>query len=238
MDDVKMAKLLEFVTFSGSDVCAAWVGRYYPATRSDDSDLVSMARFNRDHYVFYRYFVEKHMEKRGDVLDIGSGAGHRANMLTRYSRSVIGIERDVLLLSFAAKFNSGGVAYYQGSFPECSQGLGRKFDYIFAVEVLEHIPHESQQDFVSAGVEILNPGGKMFLTVPNDKEIQRDSAGRPIHPHVGLWTLEEYAGFLSNNSAHVLASGLLDVGAIDNTDSPEADSEPASHHYIVLGNAS
>ena len=62
IDDTRYIELLKILTWRGDDVAAAWMGSHEPATRSDDADLVSLAKFSRDHYLFYLALIEKHVE--------------------------------------------------------------------------------------------------------------------------------------------------------------------------------
>ncbi len=72
IDDIRMIELLNFLTWKGEDVSPTWEGMYMPATRSEDSGLVSLARWNRDHYLFYRALVERYVDKEGDILEVES----------------------------------------------------------------------------------------------------------------------------------------------------------------------
>ena len=47
----------------------------------------------------------------------------------------------------------------------------RQFEFVVLLDVLEHIPVDSQVQFARAVHEALRPGGKVFLTVPNANAI-------------------------------------------------------------------
>ena len=180
MDDIRDIGLLEFLTWKGNDVSPTWKGAYQPATNSTDAGLVALANFNRDHYLFYRALVERHVEKRGKVLDLGCGTGARTAMLGRYSEKTYGLDSDFLKISAAANLNGDGkITWVGGNFmtTDCTE----TFDYIFAVEVVEHIEPELQHAFIGRAIGLLESGGSLILTTPKDKEPER----KP--PHIGLW---------------------------------------------------
>lgn len=137
-----------------------WVGAYLPEGTPGD-----LANWTTAHYRFYLSFVRDHMTKKGKVLDIGCGCGSMAAMLGRYSESVLGIDNIPEIIEFAKKHNSHeNVRFEKMRFPE--EAPNEKFDYIFAVEVLEHNDRSRQQAFVDAAVSLLAPNGKLFLTMP------------------------------------------------------------------------
>ena len=137
-----------------------WVGAYLPEGTPGD-----LANWTTAHYRFYLSFVRDHMTKKGKVLDIGCGCGSMAAMLGRYSESVLGIDNIPEIIEFANKHNTAeNVRFEKMRFPE--EAPEGKFDYIFAVEVLEHNDHSRQQAFLDAAVGLLAPEGKLFLTMP------------------------------------------------------------------------
>ena len=236
IDDTEMLALLQWLTYGGPDICAAWIGKHQPATRSTDERLADLARFSREHYLLYLYFVRDWMVKRGRVLDIGSGTGQRTSMLSRYSGHVDGVEKDPVQARFGVKYNGGGnISLYVGSYPEQFSILDPlpTFDYIFASEIIEHVPMEQQEGFIGFSLSILNPGGRMFITCPNDSKVDR----KP--PHVGLWEPEDYANMIASLGPRVLFTGYASVSGLNMASGASLDNltvgqEPADHYVLVL----
>jgi SAM-dependent methyltransferase len=174
IDDIRYVELLRFLTWNGDDVCPTWKGAYQPATNSNDAELFSLANFNRDHYLFYRALVERHVEKRGRILDVGCGTGARTLMLSRYSDYTTGVDA-----------SNGRIVWVAGDFMEMS--TTEKFDYIFAVEVIEHINPPDHAAFILKTTNMLLDGGAAMLTTPKDENPERKV------PHIGLWYPEDAA---------------------------------------------
>lgn len=235
-----MVGLLQWLTYNGPDICAAWVGKYQPATGSNNEKLADMARFSREHYFLYLYFVKNWMEKRGRVLDIGSGTGQRTSAMSRYSDHVTGVEIDMVQARFAGQYNGGGkISFFVGSYPEQFAQLSPlpTYDYIFASEIIEHVPMDQQEAFIGFSLSILNPGGRMFITCPNDGvnggKVTRGS------PHVGLWEQVDFDNMVAALGPRVLFSGYASVASLKmasnvTLDSMMVDQTPADHYVLVL----
>ena len=206
INDVAWVNLLNWMTYSASgDVAAAWVGRYAPATKSDDDRLMTIARFSLGHYMLYQYFIANFMGKRGRVMDVGCGSGHRSSMLTRYASYVMALDSSDGNLGFAAHFNYNNVVrYFKANFPTDVDRTER-FDYIFAIEVIEHVALEKQDEFISVALDMLEPGGRLFISAPHDKEVDR----KP--PHIGLWDNDEFLALAERFGANMAWADYVDV---------------------------
>jgi SAM-dependent methyltransferase len=229
IDDIKYVELIKFLTWKG-DAAPTWVGKYMPATRSDDADLVDHARFNRDHYLFYRALIEKHMDKRGSALDLGCGTGQRTAMRSRYTTEGWGAANDLLTISAASHLNniSSEITFaytdlWNQTKDDC---FGRKFDYIFLVEVIEHIEIPKQVSFIQLAVDLLEPDGKMFITTPRDRKIERKA------PHIGLWDDAIMSGITKHFDATVEYFSVKQLA--DGGENPWAKAEDATHYVMVI----
>ena len=105
-------------------------------------------------------------DKSARIVDVGCGMG-----------------RALLALKSLGYSNLCGLEYDEGQAAYCrSKGLEveltqdtpgalrrrvQSFDLVLCMDVLEHIPHDAQLDFVTAIHEALKPGGKLICTVPN-----------------------------------------------------------------------
>ncbi len=98
-------------------------------------------------------------ESWGEILDVGCGDGLFFEKLERFGH-VEGIEMDPTSLTLGGRW-SGRI--HVGSFDESFQP-GKAYALILMLDVLEHFP-----DALSAlkrAVELLEPGGKILITVP------------------------------------------------------------------------
>ena len=226
IDDIKEVGLLKYLTFGGSDVAFAWIGKYEPSTRSDDAELVSLARCNRTHYVFYRTLLQCYVTKRGTVLDVGCGSGQRAAMLSRYSERIVGIDNDMSKLSAAAHMNGAeNIRWVFGDFMEWSKTTPWKYDAIFAVEVIEHVAHNSQEKMIETMVGMIADDGVLMITTP------RDIPRILVAPHVGLWD-DDMAEEMRARFSATLGSFSRDVA--EKTDSAFCRPDEASHYVMVI----
>ncbi len=101
------------------------------------------------------------------VLDIGSGYGHTALALARQCRRVVGIEPCSQPAEHAKRLQvemrvDNAVFFHQTleQFP-----FDQHFDLIILDNVLEHLP--DQPAALHQIVQMLNPGGILYLVVPN-----------------------------------------------------------------------
>lgn len=205
----------------GKDNRPAWVGRYRPFTEVER--LKPAAHWATVHYGFYLNFVRDCMTHKGVVLDIGSGAGQNAAMLTRYSEMVFGLEPDARAFEFSVTYNlvPQHLKFILGAFP--TKDMTPKFDYIFIIETIEHIEHAKQFDFLGAALATLKEDGLLFITTPNEST---SSA-----PHVGIWS----PGWMQKIQEH-FPSNIQRNGFFSNKE-PDAgfsDDNKRSHRAVVM----
>ena len=113
--------------------------------------------------LFIEEAIRTHSPKT--VLDIGCGNGfYLTSPLARRFLGVffLGIDTDRESIEQARLANPAPNLEF--SFPE-DVGEGRAFDLVIASEVIEHV--EEPGEFLRSLIMRLNPGGKIFLSMPN-----------------------------------------------------------------------
>ena len=215
IDDDALYQEIYDTAYHGVDIRPAWIGAHRPRTSVEN--LRRIASWASTHYDYYLNFVREYMERRGDVLDIGCGAGQATAMLARYSENAVGVDSDATVFEFAVKHN-GGAAYINAPFP---YETTRTFDYIFCVETMEHIPYEQQEAFIDKALAMLRPDGRMFITTPNE------SSASP--PHVGVWSPQVVEAL-----ANRLGDRIVRRTYFSNGQPTEFFSTPSTHHAWVL----
>ena len=228
VDDIKMFGLLDLLTWKGSDIAPAWIGAHCPATRSDDKDLFSLAKFNRDHYLFYRALVERYVDKEGDILEVGCGSGSRAAMLARYAKEVSALDSDMVKISVGSILNNvQNMRWIFSEFEEWAKTNCETYDYVFCVEVIEHMELSKQKSFMKALIGKVKNGGRLLLTTPRDYMPDRKE------PHIGLWDdgiAQARARDVGGEIRYFNVKRLKDGG-----ENPWSNKEDSTHYVVVAG---
>ncbi len=216
VNDVALINEIRDTAYHGADIRPAWIGSR--RARTELEDLKGLANWASTHYDYYLNFVRNYVMLRGAVLDIGCGAGQATAMLGRYAAAAIGIDPDEAVIRFANKHNaSNRVSFIHGAFPAAISGV---FDYIFCIETMEHIEYAKQPAFIIAALDCLAPGGRMFITTPNEST--------PSLPHIGVWSPQWRAKLETK-----LGDRIMKRGYFSNTD-PTRWLDAGSHHAWVL----
>lgn len=137
-------------------------------------EVHSSAYYDKEHLdrVFRRFYkeaciraerVRQELQVSDTVLEIGCSVGYFMKAVAPYVDRVYGTEWD----------EKAG-QYIRDSFPEFTvaknpQDFGIKFDRIFMFHVLEHI--SDPVSFLSALKGMLNPGGVIYIEVPNVDDV-------------------------------------------------------------------
>lgn len=96
-----------------------------------------------------------------EILEVGCGTGGNIPMLQRFG-SVIGIEHDESAAGLARQRNIAPIL--AGELPHGLPAFPGRFDVIALFDVIEHI--EQDLESLVALSALLNPGGRMIITVP------------------------------------------------------------------------
>jgi SAM-dependent methyltransferase len=153
-------------------------------------------------------------DKQAEILDIGCGYGFGINGLKGAGyNAVIGFDSDPGQIAVARGrgLNAKHVPVadtllYLGEF------TGR-FSLIYAFDVLEHIPHESQIPFLRAVAAALKPGGILVCRIPN--------ALSPVglYGRYNDWTHQSL--FCRASLSFVLANAGLNFVTVQATNDPQ-----------------
>lgn len=110
------------------------------------------------------------LDKDISILDVGCGMGFAIMFLQDMGyTSVEGIEvdRGQVQSCLSKKLN---VSHVENSI-EFLQKKSGNYDLIVTLDVIEHLPHDSQLEFVRSLQTALKPGGKLICTVPNANSV-------------------------------------------------------------------
>ena len=109
-----------------------------------------------------RTFIEG-FNMQGKILDVGCGFGHFVNFARKRNKMCVGID---INLSIIKK----GIQELGSKFLICASAeelpiKDRSFNWIFANQVIEHLPNP--EDFLSEAKRVLVPFGKLLISTPN-----------------------------------------------------------------------
>jgi SAM-dependent methyltransferase len=106
------------------------------------------------------------VQTRGPLLDLACGTGAWLARLQRQGfDEVLGTDSDV------RAFGLDRALHVPSNLDQAfSQKIKRHFDFITAIEILEHV--ESPTGFLREARQLINPGGYMFVTTPNVECVQ------------------------------------------------------------------
>lgn len=147
------------------------------------------------------------------VLDIGCADG----ALFRQARSLItsglGIDPDE-----PSDWPTGPYEFRQGTFPDALDGADG-FDAITMLAVIEHVPSEIRQVWFETVTAVLNPGGRLIITVPAPAVDRLLDVGIRLHLLHGM-DAESHHGFdpriipeeLSTSAMRLLRASRFEMG--------------------------
>jgi SAM-dependent methyltransferase len=113
--------------------------------------------------LLFPYFKAADMIK-GDVLEIGCGAGRGTQTLISNSKSYTAIDKNpVLIAELSKKYPQA--KFLAANIPPLLGIPSSSFDTVVSFQVIEHI--EDDQQFLQEIKRVLRPGGKLIFTTPN-----------------------------------------------------------------------
>ena len=142
-----------------------------------------------DVYALLRKFF-----RPGLTADIGSGSGRDAAWLTANGYPAIGYDLSEALLAQArARFSH--IEFKKAALPDLSGVPARHFDNVVCETVLMHLPSEEIAPAVARMLEILKPGGVIYMSFRiTENADHREKDGRLFTAYVGDHVRRALAG--------------------------------------------
>ena len=165
-----------------------------------------------EEYFTYKYganiieTISDEIKKGAKVLDYGCGTGFIISHLLEKGYEIYGADSSVESIKFTnnkyADKNDFRGAYLLGEIVN----LKEKFDVILVIEVIEHLSDHFLIELFQNVKSILNPGGKVIFTTPNNEDLERSVVYCPdcnhtFHrwQHVRQWTVDSLSYVLTIN---------------------------------------
>ena len=160
-----------------------------------------------------RYQLASGLVRPGDsVLDAASGLGYGSHMLASLSPAtrVTGIDASRWAVDYA-KRNYGGhkTEFICGFLPDALDNVPDcSFDFVVSLETLEYVADPAK--LLANFERVLKPGGRIFVSAPNDWADETGEDPNPHHFHVYDWARirrEVDAHFIVESAWSLTASG-------------------------------
>jgi 2-polyprenyl-3-methyl-5-hydroxy-6-metoxy-1,4-benzoquinol methylase len=153
------------------------------------------------------------MPPGGHVLDIGCADGALFRQARSLIKSGIGIDPDE-----PSDWPTGPYEFRQGTFPDALDGADR-FDAIAMLAVIEHVPSDIRKTWFDTVMAVLNPGGRLIITVPAPAVDRLLDVGIRLHLLHGM-DAESHHGFdprvipeeLSTSAMRLLKASRFEMG--------------------------
>lgn len=120
--------------------------------------------------IFYSNFIGTELDsysKNCSVLDYGCGFGHLTSYLMDRFDHVLGVDASQQQIAVALNNNLPVEHVSIDQFNPWIEDNQNRFDIIFLMDVLEHIPINHQIGFMRKINSILKKGGSLYIKVPN-----------------------------------------------------------------------
>lgn len=161
---------------------------FHPIDAMGDSEFYEQLQKIDWYYMDWKWeqkTLYSKLSKSDKILEIGSGRGGFAKKLNEDGFDITGLELNRDTVENAKKWNCN--ILYE-TVQDHSSRLNNQYDVVCSFQVMEHIP--SIKDVLTASVDLLKSGGRLFVSVPNnDSFVGRDSKNilnMPPH-HCTLW---------------------------------------------------
>jgi SAM-dependent methyltransferase len=143
------------------------------------------------------------LKRDATVLDVGCGAGLKANYLMNKGLAVTGIDFSEKMIALAKRDVPRGSFYVQDMY--AIGGIPETFDGVFAQAVLLHVPKNKIVGVITSLAAKVNPGGYLYVGVkekrPYEKEeevVVENDYGYPYERFFSYYTLPEMKSYFQN----------------------------------------
>lgn len=162
-----------------------------------------MAGFYKEKYEYPVKVFEK-LLKGKDILDIGCGDGRLSFLLSNYSKSVTGVDNQMLPLKYARYLTGNRIPVVCCSGEKLSF-KDESFEAVTLFDVLEHLPVGLHSILFNEINRVIKDEGILVISTPNRKNLRRRIFGFTINPkHYYEYTKNELINMIQTNNFEVI----------------------------------
>jgi len=163
-------------------------------------------------FVLARYkFCAKILAGKSEVLEIGCGDAFGMILLLQTVESVHGIDWEPIVIEDTrSRLAAENIERCSLSVLNITEKpMDRKFDAAYSLDVIEHIPPESEERFLTNICSSLRPDAICIIGTPN-VEAQKDTTAISAQGHVNLQSAESLRKLLSSHFHNVFIFSMND----------------------------
>jgi len=218
VNDVKVLKKIKKTCFT-SDSRACWIGGGLPFTSV--KEFLPFSNWSTEHWAMYDGFLRDIDDdsKPKNVLDVGCGCGHATACLSSIYNNwdILAIDIDPICLNLAKEFNhSDKISYQLADFMKFD--LDKKYDYIFVLEVLEHVSPADHYILMDKCLSSLDDGGMLFITTPNENTDNTGKTKANSGGHIGILNNDLAPKFYNRYKDNLVCEGFYDNAQLSSCD--------------------
>jgi GT2 family glycosyltransferase/SAM-dependent methyltransferase len=154
---------------------------------------------------FHRYLWAAKLVDGRRVLDLGSGEGFGAALLSEAAAHVVGVDVDELTVEHSTlNYAGSNLEFKQGTAVDLTAFADGSFDAVVAFEIIEHV--RDQERVLSEVARLLGDDGILVISTP-DRRMYGEARDEPNPFHERELTLDEFQELLGVNFPHVASWG-------------------------------
>ena len=162
------------------------------------------------------------------VLQVGTGTGFLAAQMKSLGCNIVGVEQDLEMAELARQYCANLVV---GDIERLDFSSEKPFDLIILGDVLEHV--RSPQAILTRLKNLLKPGGKILLSLPNVPNIWVRLFPRLREKAVGVLDESHLRFFTLASSKKLATDSGLDIVHLKATPIPLAAVRPSTHKHTL-----
>ncbi len=116
------------------------------------------------HHQFNASYSKKYVKGK-DVLDIGCWTGQFDSLIFPFAKSVTGIDPNKKAIAFAKRMTPKAAFFVSEA--QKLPFKNKSFDTVTIMDVIEHVPVNTEGQVLSEIYRVLRPGGHLVLSTPN-----------------------------------------------------------------------